>query len=316
MKEIRTKLIAVAVLALFAVSATACEAAKPDGGTTTTTTVSDNSDSSSSDAAGENSDASADDESAVSEAPVPEKDDDGSKISVVEVTDAAGSAVTDAASKPVTELVIVDDKGTVVTDAKGQNAKPNIKPAPAVTKVADSIGTPPKMTDAPQDINGVKIENASYGPTLTLSSAEAKAGDTVQLKINITDNAKGFTALMAYVDANSEYFEIIESECNGGDRDAADYKRSQFGKNMTVNAYDKGSIVYMFFDSQMKQAKDDGVFATVTLKVKEGTPAGKYDITFNTTGDGGAMGNNIEEGSSTVQIISPKYVNGSVTVTE
>lgn len=61
---------------------------------------------------------------------IPEKDDDGNKIEIVEVTDAEGAVVTDADSKPVTELAIVDEKGAVITDANGQNAKPNIKSTP------------------------------------------------------------------------------------------------------------------------------------------------------------------------------------------
>lgn len=57
---------------------------------------------------------------------IPEIDDDGNKIEIIQVTDAEGAAVTDADSKPVTELAVVDDNGVVITEANGQNKKPNI----------------------------------------------------------------------------------------------------------------------------------------------------------------------------------------------
>ncbi len=62
---------------------------------------------------------------------IPEVDEDGFKIEVVEVTDAAGEVVRGEDNKPVTELAIVDDKGAVITDTNGQAAKPNIPVKPA-----------------------------------------------------------------------------------------------------------------------------------------------------------------------------------------
>lgn len=62
---------------------------------------------------------------------IPEKDADGNKIEVVEVTDAQGEVVVDDAGKAVTELNIVDEKGAVITDAEGNKAKPNIPSNPA-----------------------------------------------------------------------------------------------------------------------------------------------------------------------------------------
>lgn len=68
----------------------------------------------------------ADNSTSASDNAIPEKDDDGNKIEVIEVTDAAGAVVKDENDKPVTELAIVDSNGVVITDANGQNAKPNI----------------------------------------------------------------------------------------------------------------------------------------------------------------------------------------------
>lgn len=67
------------------------------------------------------------------EAVIPEKDADGNKIEIVEVTDAQGEVVKDENDKPVTELEIVDEKGEVITEANGEKAKPNI-PAQIASK--------------------------------------------------------------------------------------------------------------------------------------------------------------------------------------
>ena len=306
MKEIRSKIFAVAAIALMAVSATACESAVPDGGNTTTTVISDN------DSSGDTTDVPV----------IPEADDDGSKISVVEVTDAAGEAVTNADSKPVTELVILDEKGTVITQANGEKAKPNLttqKTSSDSTSAAD-IGKPPKMENETVDLNGIEVKKESYGPTLTLPDIEAKAGEEVKFKINVSDNT-GFTALVAYLDVNKDYFEFVKKTSKGGDTDDPNYRDTALGSNMSVNPFQKdddptvNSLLCLFFDSSNTPMVGDAVFATITLKVKEGTPAGKYDLKFDADGDGNEDMCNIIEGSDVI-VLNPKYINGSITIKE
>lgn len=302
MKEIRTKIIALAAVALMAGACTACDSVSPDGGNTTTTIV-DNQ-------AGEG-------EAPVSEAPVPEVDDDGSKVSVVEVTEAGGAVVTDADSKPVTELVLVDDKGTIVTDAKGQNAKPNIKATPkpaAAASPSSTIEKPPAMATATPLIEQQVIAD---GPTVSLPKLEAKAGEEVTFKVEVTKNT-GFTALVSWIEVNSKYFEFVSYE--GGDLDDPDNEDSDPYSCMSFTPYTKpdtkdlSTLVCLYFNSNMKPLEGDTTIATITLKVKDNTPAGKYDLSFDGDGDGNgaAMCNNYD--GEKILIPTPKYVNGSITV--
>lgn len=301
MKEIRSKIIAVAAVALFAVSVTACESAAPDSSTSTA----DNSSGS----------------SVSTEAPVPEYDDNGNKVSAVEVTDANGAAVTDANGAAVTELVLVDDKGTVVTEADGSKAKPVISsssPAAtaATTNSLDAIGKPEAMKD---DTKSVPQQKVSYGPTVSLPDVEASAGETVTFKINVTNNT-GITALVAWVEANKDYFEFDKAACVGGDADAADnedsdpYSNLVFTKFDNPEAEDMDTLSCFYFDGSQTSLEGDVVLATVALKVKEGTPAGKYDLVFDADGDGEgrAMCNDYKDGIILIHPVT--YENGSITV--
>ncbi len=99
-----------------------CENTSPDGTVST-----------SSPSAGQPSD-----DSAQNDEYIPEKDADGYKIEVAEVTDAQGDVVKDDAGNPVTELNIVDDKGAVITDASGNKAKPNIPAKPSKSSASPS----------------------------------------------------------------------------------------------------------------------------------------------------------------------------------
>ncbi len=64
----------------------------------------------------------------------------------------------------------------------------------------------------------------------------------------------------------------------------------------------------------LQTLKGDVTYATIELKVKAGTPAGKYDLKFDADGEGNgtAMCNNIVDRS--VVVPTPKYKDGSITV--
>lgn len=316
MKELRSKIIAVAAVALMAVSFTACESVNPDSSSAPNTSATDSSSG--------NTEDNTSDESVSTEAPVPEFDDNGSKISAVEVTDAEGAAVTDADGAAVTELVVLDDKGKAVTDTAGKNVKPVIsskKPAAAVTTNSlDAIGKPDAMKN---DKDTIPQEKTADGPTVSLPDIEASAGETVTFKVNISDN-KGFTALVAWIEAEKEYFEFVKDECTGGDADDPDNEDSLPYSDITFTLFDNpeypdmNTLSCLYFDGSLESLVGDAVFATVTLKVKEGTPAGRYDLIFDKNGDGDgtgedpAMCNNVVDGK--ILIPSPTFKNGSITV--
>ncbi len=311
MKEIRSKIIAVASVALFAVSVSACDSVSPDGGSTGTVVITDAADSSAEDT--EETDAA---DGAVSEAPVPERDDDGSKISVIEVTDKAGEVVTDADSKPVTEIALIDDKGTVITDSKGHYAKPNLKPVTEAQHIVDNkvtIGKPPKM----EENNPNAAEILPYGPTVTIDSTEAAAGDTVSLKVKISGNGNsGFMALLGNIDIDTKYFDIVETV--GGDKDDEENEFSVPYNNMTFNVLDKSGTVKTvntLFLNPGANVSGDFVLATITLKVKDDAPAGKYDIAFDLSDPSAKCNMRDDSGSEpVVKVLTAKFVNGSVTV--
>ncbi|MDO5147756.1 MAG: cohesin domain-containing protein [Oscillospiraceae bacterium] len=312
MKEIRSKIIAVSAVALFAVSAASCSSAKPEetGTVVVTNAVTDaaRDDNSSSDS---------------TEAPVPEKDDDGSQISVIEVTDAEGAKVTAENGKPVTELAVLDKNGAVVTNKKGENVKPNIKVTTAAERIVENKETlpPVKNSNSPSVTNEYTPQYIAEGPTVSIPDIEAKPGETVTFKVNVTGNT-GYTALVSWIDINSKYFEFVSYE--GGDTDDADNEDSSQYNNTTFQVIEKkgskdlSTLVCLYFDGGLKSLEGDLTYATVTLKVKDKTPAGKYTIAFDGEGDGNgtAMCNNIVEDNGEKKIIvpTPKYKNGSITV--
>lgn len=305
MKEIRSKIIAVSAVALFAVSAASCSSSvKPEGnGTVVVTNAVTKAENNG--------------ESESTEAPVPEKDADGSKISVIEVTDASGEKVTEKNGKPVTELAVVDEKGAFITDKKGNNVKPNLPTTTAADRIVDNKGTLPPINNS----NEFTPEHIADGPTVSLPDIEAKAGETVTFKVNVSDNT-GYTALVAWIDLNSKYFEFVSHE--GGDTDDSENEDTLQYNNTSFNVFEKKGVkdlktlICFYFDSGFDSLKGDLTYATITVKVKDNTPAGKYDLCFDADGDGNDtdMCNNVveENGDKKILVPKPKYVNGSITV--
>ncbi|MBE6853616.1 MAG: hypothetical protein E7505_09140 [Ruminococcus sp.] len=323
MKELRSRLTIISLICLFAVSVASCESTKPDSGNSTvvvtnTTEETDAPDESSKDDSSKDNskDNNETTNTASTEAPVPEKDAEGSKISVVEVTDAQSKPVTKDGGAAVTELVIVDDKGAVITDSKGSNAKPVTE---AVTTAADRIvATDPPSTNKP---SGNVSPEVKKGPTLTIPKGiEAKAGEEFTFKIEVSDNP-GFHGLIAWLDINEKYFDLVSFK--SGDPDSSNYEDSdvynylEFTEHTKEGSKDLKTLIMMYFDMNCKQLTGDVTYATITLKVKEGTPAGEYDLAFDTVQDAGRAQCNTTETVDGKTIIVPlknTYVNGSVIV--
>lgn len=265
------KNILIASLLMAALSLTACSSV--ENPSTTTTNVKDSGSVSDSDSASDASDA-ADLYDEILNVPftelvVPETDKEGNKIEVIQVTDAAGAAVKDEFENPVTELAIVDDKGTIVTDAQGQNVKPNVELTPVsrsslaflwfgntksvngktlfqeITEDGDVIELTFKVKDnAPegvydishlsdaghsssfcdQDVESLDIQYCTgyisvgrdakesepgSGLSFVVSSAQAKAGDTVTLKCSLKNVSKGIVAFNSYFKYDDNALELV-----------------------------------------------------------------------------------------------------------
>lgn len=322
MKELRSKITAIALICLFSLSVASCADEKPVTTQTVVVTTSENENNNES----KNNSNDSDDTNASTEAPIPENDDDGSKITVIEVTDSDGKTVTEAGGANVTEIAIVGKDGNVVTDAKGKNVPPNTQAVTTKnndriveTKATQSDNAP--LNTALSGEETKKVDPIGVGPTLTIpDNIEAKAGDEVTFKISVTGNT-GYVGLIAWLDLNSKYFEFVSYE--GGDTDKSDYEFSPEYSNMSFNEYTKPNtkdiktLICLYFDSSCTPLTGNTTFATITIKVKDNTPAGTYDLAFDPDTDGTSQCNSVEDdgsnGKKTVKL-APKYKNGTITV--
>lgn len=247
-----------------------------------------------------------------------------SKIAAIAAVSLFAFAVTSCESvKPDT----ANSNTVAVTDSSAQDENSAASPdSGSDAAVTEGIGKPPKMDNnasGSTSEGSIKNTTVDYGPTLTIPDIEASAGEEVTFKIGLTNNT-GITALIAWLDLNNEYFEFVKGV--GGDADDEENEDSYMFNNITFNTYDNAgdsskkditTVICFYFDSSLQSLKEDGTYATITLKVKDGTPAGKYDLCFDADGEGNgtAMCNNYDpEVSDGIIIPTPVYKNGTITV--
>ncbi|MDO5560699.1 MAG: hypothetical protein Q4F95_14045 [Oscillospiraceae bacterium] len=299
MKKTQSKILAASLICLLSFSMTACKNDKIKDNSTVVVTQ-------------DTSVTSENDNSAAStEAAIPEKDADGSKIVTVTVTDTDKKPVTQSGGAASTQLAIVDKDNNVITDTKGNNVKPNL---PTVTTSAGGVIVTTKETqkDAAQN-----IQTSADGPTLSIDQKiEASAGQEVTFQIKVTKNT-GYSGLIAWLDIDKRYFDIIDYK--GGDPSDPDYKMSDQKNNMSISVYNKpnksdiDTLVFFYYDQSLAQVTEDNTYATVTLKVKDSVPAGEYPLEFDSVADGKVLCNSIADDKSIIES-TPKYINGSIVV--
>lgn len=323
MDKKKSRLITIALACLLSVSFASCGSDKDDKkGTTVVTSTTEASKTAEKDDDSKSDDKD-DKDTEVTTVTLPEKDDDGSKITVIAVTDENNKAVTDDKGAEVTKVAIVDDKGEVVTDAKGSEVAPNIAVTEATTTTKSDRIVTTAVTSAPDNSGNAettKNPNAAPvlpdGPVLTIpDNIEAAPGEEFTFKISVTGNA-GYSSLIAWLDVNEKYFEYVSFE--GGDPDSSNHKRSVERMNTSLTEYKKpgttdlNTLVLMYFDPQAKNLTGDTTFATVTLKAKDDVKPGEYELCFDTEADGNAMSNRVVNLDPVV--LTPTYVNGTVTI--
>jgi len=265
---------------------------------------------------------------AVTEITYPEKDADGSQISVVKVTDASGNVVTDAEGAAVTEPVLLDMAGNVITNAQGAPVTPNFSQeqhmvATDVTAAGNSSGG-----------SSVNITDSSNGPTINAvgengeSSLALKAGDEFTVKIQSLENP-GYTSVFAWLDVDTDIFEI--TEVKSGDPEMEDYFDSPARNNVSISRISKSkdaskyaanpntsanyeTLMCLYFDQMLEKITDETVIATVKLKVKESAAAGDYILGFDTVqNEGMAQANTVNDDNSIV-ILTPKYTDMKIKI--
>lgn len=169
-------------------------------------------------------------------------------------------------------------------------AKPTQKPTPTPT------ATPTPKPDEP-------TPPVTDGTTVTAASVTASPGGTVNVKVDLSGN-KGFANLGVQVgyDANALTITSVTNNPSVG----AVYTPAQ---QITANPYNMG------WDSTGNIAFN-GTLATLTFKVKENAPEGKYPITVSYyTGKNGNYTDgtdvNYDENFNALNL---NYVNGEITV--
>ena len=174
------------------------------------------------------------------------------------------------------------------------------------------------VSAAEQAVSATKAANGIAGPTIDAGTYKIAAGDTFKVKIKVTDNADGFNAINAWLDVNTNYFEIVDKA--NGDPDMAEYEDSEAYTAVTLNEYSKKNVgkeikTIITLYSDTNNLKGDVVISTITLKAKADAPAGYYSLPFDAVGDGGAMANRNDEKRDPV-VINPTFRGALVQIGE
>jgi len=211
--------------------------------------------------------------------------------------------------------------GEPTTTPSDKVTEPTQTTAPTQTQPSQTTSAP-AVSQPPAD-SGRPNTKGEEGPTVAVQSGlKANAGETFTFKINVTNNEGGYSSLITWLDIDERYFELVDWKA--GDPDADRYNRTPQFSNTTLTKYTKPgtsnllTLVQMYFDANAKNFAGDNVFATVTLKVKEGTPDGVYPLTLDYNAEGNAMCNRVIPGESEkdVLVLNPLYISGSVQVGE
>ncbi len=315
MNQKKARITAVALVCILTVSLAACNKNKKVDSTTTVV----------------NNTNKAGDSTSVPEYTYPEKDSNGNKITMVEVTDKDGKKVTDTKGSAVTQVGVLDKNGAVITDQKGALVTPSLNDNAHTVEV--------KSTDAPaanQDSSPVEVVEESNGPTVRLLNASdnsdqftGKPGDEMVVKLS-TDKNTGYAALLSWIDVNTDIFEIVKYE--PGDPTLADYKKSKAKSGSQLLTFKKAdnaagyptninktdnftTIVCLYYDSKLEKITDEMTVATITLKIKDDVKPGDYSLDFDSIQDvGKSKCSYVKDGSTTIVNCTPKYINAKVKV--
>ncbi|MBR6834893.1 MAG: hypothetical protein IKM72_02670, partial [Oscillospiraceae bacterium] len=187
---------------------------------------------------------------------------------------------------------------------------PTAVPTAVPTGTVNTSEQPESKTEVANGESALKIDAGKY---------KANAGDTIKVKIKVTDTKDGFNAINSWLDIDTDVFDIVSMEA--GDTDDEDNGDSHAYSNVTINKFHKDNaaenittILCLYSDTN--NATEDMVLATVELKIKAGTKDGYYTLPFDAKGDGGAMANRVvtKDGDRVPVILNPTYLGALVEV--
>lgn len=316
MNQSKAKITAVAVVCMLMLSLAACNKNNNDNSNTTVLTNTDK--------AGE--------QTGVPASTYPEKDDNGNKITMVEVTDKEGNKVTDSKGSVVTQVGILNQSGILVTEKNGALVTPSLNNDKAHTVEVKPVTTVAGATENNQEGDVVKVDS---GPTVRLlnksddsDTITGKAGDEIVIKLS-TDKNPGYAALISWIDINTDIFEIVEYEA--GDPSLADNNKSRAVGGGTLKTLKKSdspskyslnsnksdnftTILCLFMDSKLEMITEKTTLATIKLKIKDGVKPGEYDVSFDKIQDNGKSQCGYVQPDKTVVSATPKFIDLKVKV--
>ena len=114
--------------------------------------------------------------------------------------------------------------------------------------------------------------SAAGTPTLSISSGEVKAGESVTLTVSIEDNP-GIAAAMVYIYFDTDVFTVDP------DKDLAAAGKFQSGGSMVANSVDEGTrdgVLALWFSA--KNVSTDGEFVKINLRAAKDAPNGSYAV--------------------------------------
>lgn len=148
---------------------------------------------------------------------IPDTDDDGNKITVIEVTENGGAKVTDENNNPVTELAIVDKSGSIITNAEGSAVKPNISTDKAKTtsgtqavqtttaNSSGNNGSENNISENNGDKNNGSENNSSTENNGFVSNSDTKYSGMLWLAGYTSENGK---VVFDYIEQDGQLIEV------------------------------------------------------------------------------------------------------------
>lgn len=164
----------------------------------------------------------------------------------------------------------------------------------------------------------VTSNDSGFGPVVSVPEVKAHPGEEFKVKLSVTDNP-GYMGFIIWLDVDERYFEVVSSV--GGDSDDSENEFSVEYNSTSVEEYRKtdaayiNTLVFLFYDMQLRSQKGDKTFATVTLRVKDDVPAGTYPLVFDEMQDEGSdQCNDFDSQNREVIIRKPVYKSGRIVI--
>ena len=136
-----------------------------------------------------------------------------------------------------------------------------------------------------QPITTACSDESLTGFTVDAGVYEAKAGDTIKVKIRATDIKQPFCSALGYFIIDEDKFTVLSAE--PGDSDDPDDNNNDEGvivdKDVSLNVFrgaENSKMAVFIYCNLNGNVDEDMVFATVELKVNDDVKDGNYELPF------------------------------------